>query len=368
MAKEKPSIVWFLLGGAGLFVMVFGLKNTSSIVSPILLAAIIAVSVTPVIKWLMGKGLPAWLAQVITIGLLVAVIAGFVLLMSASINELSASLPQYADSLDGQQEATQTKLADQGIGGQLGISLPEIDSSQVMDFLGSFLGGIASVLSGVVLMLVVLIFLIVAAPGFPSKLKTEFPGNPPTLKRFSKVVRDLRQYMSVTTGINFLVGLVDVVFLVILGVDYALLWGLLAFLLGYVPAVGFWVALIPPFLLAWAELGPSSALIVLVGYVLINGGVQNFIQPKVMGQGVNLAPLAVVLSLVFWGWVLGPMGALLAVPMTVLVKDLVLESFDDSRGLARLISGGTSSAKPATPDDSSPAASAAGTSSADAAG
>ena len=162
--SNRSSVVWFLLGGAGLFIMVFGLKNTSSIVSPILLAAIIAVCVTPVIKWLLGKGLPTWLALLITIGLLVALIAGFVLLMSASINQLSASLPQYADSLDGQQEALQTNLENLGIGGQQGLSLPKFDSSQVMDFLGSFLGAIAGVLSGVVLMLVVLVFLIVAAP------------------------------------------------------------------------------------------------------------------------------------------------------------------------------------------------------------
>lgn len=342
MAKEaKSSIVWFLLGGASLFIMVFGLKSTSAIVSPILLAAIIAICVMPVINWLLDKGLPTWLTLLITIGLLIALIAGFVLLMSVSINQLSASLPQHADSLDGQQDSLQAKLENLGIGGQQGLSLPKADSSQLQDLFESFLSGIASVLSGVVLMMIVLIFLIVATPAFPSKLKLEFPGDPPTLQRFAQLVRDLREYVSVTTGINLLVGLVDVVFLVILGVDYAILWGLLAFLLGYVPSVGFWLALIPPFLLALAANGPTTALAVLIGYIVINGGVQNFVQPKVMGKGVNLSPLVVVLSLVIWGWVLGPMGALLAVPMTMIVKDVVLESFHDSQGLARLISGGT---------------------------
>jgi len=131
--------------------------------------------------------------------------------------------------------------------------------------------------------------------------------------------------------------LVDTIFLLILGVDFALLWGLLAFLLGYIPSVGFWFALIPPFILALFEFGITKALIVLVGYILINGSVQNFLQPKMMGSGLNLSPLVVVISLFFWAWVLGPIGALLAVPMTIIVKEIFLEGFDDTRGLAGLM-------------------------------
>ena len=139
-------------------------------------------------------------------------------------------------------------------------------------------------------------------------------------------------------------------FLLLLGVDFAILWGFLAFLLGYIPSVGFWLALIPPAALAFMEFGTTKALIVVVGYVVINGGVQNFIQPKLMGAGLNLSSLVVVLSLFFWAWVLGPMGALLAVPLTMIVKDVILDAYDDTRVLADLMSAGSPS-KPA-PDDS----------------
>jgi len=151
-----------------------------------------------------------------------------------------------------------------------------------------------------------------------------------------------------------MVGLVNTVFLIILGVDFPVLWGLLAFLLGYIPSVGFWLALIPPAALAFLEFGATRALIVLIGYVVINGGVQNFIQPKLMGSGLNISPLVVVLSLFFWTWILGPMGALLAVPLTMIVKEIFLEGFDDTRGLSVLMEAPPdSSQKPAADDAAS---------------
>jgi predicted PurR-regulated permease PerM len=112
----------------------------------------------------------------------------------------------------------------------------------------------------------------------------------------------------------------------------------LSFLTGYIPNIGFWIALIPPFILALLEFGAVKALIVLVGYVVINGGVQNFLQPKMMGAGLNLSTFVVMLSLFFWGWVLGPMGALLAVPLTMIVKEVFLDAYDETRPLAELMS------------------------------
>ena len=119
-------------------------------------------------------------------------------------------------------------------------------------------------------------------------------------------------------------------FLIVLGVDYALLWGSLAWFIGYIPSISFIIALIPPVLMAYAQYGLSTALIVLLGYVLINGGVQNFIQPKMMGQGLKINPLVVFVGLFVWGFLLGGMGAILAMPLTVLVLTL-MENFDATR-------------------------------------
>ncbi len=335
--NKGSSILSALIGGASLFIVVFGMKYASSILSPIILAFIIAVSTIPLVKWLTRKGVPDWLALLITIALLIVTIVGLIALIGVSIDELIVTLPQYADNLQGQKETLQTQLGNLGIGSEQLPSLSSFDPSKLLDTIGGMLGGIVGVLSGVVLMLLVLIFMLLDTAGFTTRLKIGFPENDPTMVRFNGLVRDLRQYVSITTKINLFVGLVDTIFLLILGVDFALLWGLLAFLLGYIPSVGFWFALIPPFILALFEFGITKALIVLVGYVLINGGVQNFLQPKMMGSGLNLSPLVVVISLFFWAWVLGPIGALLAVPMTIIVKEIFLEGFDDTRGLAGLM-------------------------------
>ena len=148
------------------------------------------------------------------------------------------------------------------------------------------------------------------------------------------------------------VGAGDAIFLAILGVDFPVLWGLLAWFLGYIPSVGFWLALIPPFLLAFAEFGPGTALLVLIGYVLINGSVQNLIQPKLMGDSVDLSPLSITASLFIWTWVIGPMGALLAVPLTMGVQKLILQPYDSSRWLAELMSAAPSES-PEVPDAAS---------------
>jgi predicted PurR-regulated permease PerM len=142
--------------------------------------------------------------------------------------------------------------------------------------------------------------------------------------------------MSILTGMNFLVGLGDTLFLLILGVDYALLWGILAWFMGYIPSIGFIIALIPPVLMAYAQYGLQTALIVLVGYILINGGVQNFIQPKIMGQGLKISPVVVFVGLFVWGFLLGGIGAILAVPMTLLVL-MIMENFEGTHMLAVLM-------------------------------
>jgi len=146
----------------------------------------------------------------------------------------------------------------------------------------------------------------------------------------------VRRYLTVLTGVNLLAGLGDAAFLLVLGVDYAVLWGLLAWFMGYIPSIGFIIALIPPVLLAYAEYGLDTALVVLVGYVLINGGVQNFYQPKVMGQRLKISPVVVFIGLFVWGYLLGGIGAILAVPMTMFLI-IIMENFEGTRTIAMLM-------------------------------
>jgi predicted PurR-regulated permease PerM len=331
-----------LIGGAAIFILIYGMKLSATFLSPMLLAAIIGISVAPMARWMVRKGVPDILAILITIVVVILGIGGVILLMVISVSELVDSLPQYQDNLQAQINSLETTLERVGVdSSQISSSLGLSDPGRILSLVGAMFGGVFGVLSSLVVMLMVLIFMLLGAPGMSTKLKVGYLAESPTLARFRKLARDLRQYVNITTWINFLVGVVNTIFLIVLGVDYAVLWGLLSFLTGYIPNVGFWIALIPPFILALLEFGAGKALIVLVGFVLINGVVQNFLQPRMMGAGLNLSSLVVIVSLFFWGWVLGPMGALLAVPMTMIVKEIFLDAYEETRGLSDLMSADT---------------------------
>jgi predicted PurR-regulated permease PerM len=186
------------------------------------------------------------------------------------------------------------------------------------------------------LALVIFFFMISAALSLPTPSRLGLDPDIPAIGRISALTADVRKYMTVLTGVNFLVGASDVVFLWIMGVDYALLWGLLAWFMGYIPSIGFLIALIPPVLMAYAQYGLQTALIVLVGYILINGGVENFYKPKVMGTNLRISPVVVFVGLFIWGYLLGGIGAILAVPMTMLVL-IIMENFEGTRSLAILM-------------------------------
>jgi predicted PurR-regulated permease PerM len=186
------------------------------------------------------------------------------------------------------------------------------------------------------LALVIFFFMISAALALPTPSRMGLDPGSSIIKRVAQLTEDVRKYMTVLTGINFLVGLGDTIFLMILGVDYALLWGLLAWFMGYIPSIGFIIALIPPVLMAYAEFGLPTALIVAIGYILINGGIQNFVQPKIMGNRLKISPLVVFVGLFIWGYLLGGIGAILAVPMTLLVL-IVMENFEGTRPIALLM-------------------------------
>ena len=350
IVTEESSILKVVLIGAGVSIIIFAMKMSAPILSSFLLAAIIGITVLPATRWLIRKGVATWLALLITIGLIFLGVMALIAVIAISVLNLVETLPQYQSNL---QELLDSAVAGLGsIGLQqtdLESAIAEIDTGRVMSFVGSFLGGIMSSLSNLLVMLMVLIFFILGAPLLSTKIQEKYPSDNPIFSRFRSLIHDLQQYVSITTWINFLVGLVNTIFLMIIGIDFAVLWGVLSFLTGYIPNVGFWIATIPPFLLALLQYGIGKALIVLVGFIVINGGVQNFLQPKMMGQGLNLSVLVVTVSLFFWGWVLGPMGAILAIPLTMIVKEVFLDAYDDTRALADLMSADTPKKK-STPD------------------
>jgi predicted PurR-regulated permease PerM len=319
---EKRSIpfVYLLIALAGIFIIIAGLKANASILNPILLAAVITIVVLPMPQKLTKKGLPDWLSLVLTLVPVIGSIVLLMLLFVVSTSGFTSDISRQISTL-GQFGAPPNQLT-------IGST-----SSEIIQAIIGFVGNIIFQMG---LVLLIFIFMLSSAISLPVVSRLGLRTNSPALERMAELTQDVRHYMSIMTGVNFLVGLGDTIFLMILGVEYAVVWGILAWAMGYIPTIGFWIALIPPLILAWNESGAETALIVLAGYVVINGSVQNFIQPRMMGRGLGISPVVVFLSLIVWASLLGGVGAILAVPLTLIIIS-ILDSFDGTRWMATLM-------------------------------
>jgi predicted PurR-regulated permease PerM len=323
MDKNKPaSFAILLISIASIFIIIWGIKATASILNPILLAAVITIVVLPIPQKLSEKGLPDWLSFIITLLGVIAVIALVLVTVFGSSAMIVQDIPTQVEDIPAEFQTP----------GESPLS-----SQQMNQIYTTVIVGVGK---GVVLIFTVLIiffFMLSAAITMPASKRLDADVKGGFLEQGAKLTEDVRQYMSIMTLINFLVGVGDALLLWSLGVDYAILWGLIAWFMGYIPSVGFWIAMIPPLILAWSQQGLTTALIVLAGYVIINGSVQNFVQPRMMGKGLGISAVVVFLSLLIWGFLLGGVGAILAVPLTMIVIT-ILNSFPNTRWIATLMS------------------------------
>jgi predicted PurR-regulated permease PerM len=213
-----------------------------------------------------------------------------------------------------------------------------VDPGRALDLATGTLQGVARVLSNVLLVFLIIVFILVEAAGFPAKLQAAF-GQRESSERFEKIQLEIQRYLATKTVISLATGLIVGIAMAIIGVDFAILWGSLAFLLNYIPNLGSIIAAVPPVLLALLQLGPGYAIAVAIVFAAINVTFGNLVEPYLMGRRLGLSTLVVFLSLVFWGWVWGPLGMLLSVPLTMIVK-ILLENTEDLRWVAVLLDAG----------------------------
>jgi predicted PurR-regulated permease PerM len=205
-----------------------------------------------------------------------------------------------------------------------------------MKLVATLLNSLSNVLTNGFLILMTVIFMLMEASSFPAKLRRALGGPKSSLARFDNFIRNVKHYMAIKTLISLATGTFVAIWLAIIGVNYPMLWGLLAFALNYVPNIGSLIAAVPAVLLAIVQLGVLKALVVAAGYLGINIVMGSFLETRFMGHGLGLSTLVVFLSLLFWGWVLGPVGMLLSVPLTMTAK-IALESKDDTAWIAVLL-------------------------------
>jgi len=205
-----------------------------------------------------------------------------------------------------------------------------------MKMAAGMLSGLGGVLTNAFLILLTVVFILLEASSFPDKLRASASNPEATMQGFGKFLGTVQKYMAIKTWISLATGGAIAIWLSVLGVDYPLLWGLLAFLFNYVPNIGSIIAAVPAVLLAFVQLGGGNAALSALGFLLANVVMGNVVEPRVMGKGLGLSTLVVFLSLVFWGWLLGLVGMLLAVPLTMTVK-IALEGSRDTRHIAVLL-------------------------------
>lgn len=321
---------------AALVVVVAGMRVASPIIVPFLVSVFIAVVSAPALRWLQGKGLPMWLA----LGLVVVGIAlvglGLVALIGGSVNDLSQKIPDYRDQLLALKQRSLEWLEEHGVHVKQQVEQDGLDPTALFGFLTSTVNSLSGVFGNIFFILLTVVFLLIEASTLPAKLLA-MPGNTEARRRrLEQITDDIRRYMVIKTWVSLLTGGLVTLLLLLLGVDYALMWGLLAFILNFVPNIGSLIAAIPAVLLTLLELGVAPAIYAALGYLAINSVVGNIVEPRMMGRGLGLSTLVVFISLVFWGWVLGPVGMVLSVPLTMIVK-IYLESSESTRWIAILL-------------------------------
>ena len=337
MVEQSKPLLYFLVGMPSVFIIIAGIRNLAFILNPILLSLVITITLLPLPSWFAKRGIPGWLSLVLTFLVVLAVI-GLILLMiffgMAQLNEVIPTLRLTAAS------STVTNAQSEVMGVQIGTVTQTID-----DFVTSqrFTGVATTVISALFvglsqafLVMLIFAFMLSSALALPSSVRLGLRTDHPLIKQVAALTEDVRRYITLTTVLNFLVGIGNTILLLFLGVDLALLWGLLSAFMGYIPAVGFWIAMIPPLILAFVSDGPVTALLVFAGYVLINGTVENLVKPRMLGRELKISPAVVVIALFVWGWLLGAVGAILSTPLTLLILS-ILEGFDSSRWITVLL-------------------------------
>jgi len=321
---------------ASFTIIVAGMKAAESIIVPFLLAVFISIVASPPFFWLQSKGIPKAFALLLVILFFLVFIFLIGLLIGTSVNDFTSKLPIYQQKLQSQTQAVVAWLIEKKfIEPDFQLSTA-FDPGSVLKVVGDTLNQISGLFANGFLILLTVIFMILEVTSLPLKIKKISYSPEESIKRVQSVTKDINKYIVIKTWISLGTGVLVYILLLIIGVDYPLLWAVLAFALNFIPTIGSMIALIPPVILTIIQLSFSKAVIVLGGYIIINTIMGNILEPKFMGKGLGLSTLVVFLSLIFWGWVLGPIGMLLSVPLTITIK-IALDSSNETKWLAVLL-------------------------------
>jgi AI-2 transport protein TqsA len=324
--RGLPRALIILVGAASTVVVVAGVQAVAWLIGPAFMALIVVIAVAPVQGWLGRHNWPGWATTLVVLLLVYAILVGLALGIIISVARLATELPKYASSADTLVTSATAKLTALGVGPeQLAQAKSSLNLGNIAGVLGSLLSSVAGLATNLVFLLALLLFLSVEAGGTGDRLESIAADRPKIAQALGHFAWGTRQYLLVTTVFGFIVAVLDSIALALLGIPLAITWGLLSFITNYIPNVGFIIGVVPPALLALLTGGPQLMVIVIVVYCGINFVVQSIIQPRFIGDAVGLSVTVTFVVLVFWAWLLGPLGAILAIPLTLLAKALLVD-------------------------------------------
>jgi AI-2 transport protein TqsA len=321
---------------AGLVVIIAGMMYAKAVLIPLMMAVFIAIVCSGPVSWFRDKGVPAGLALFIVLTLLCVLGSLAAVVVGTSVNDFIQNLPENESKKHQQMEQFYIFLSSKGLDlkgkGLTDILKPEA----ALKYAGQMFSELSSLLANVFIVFLMVVFMSLEAVGLPAKLRAVYGSNDNNFHPLQKFTDSVKHYMFIKSIVSAVTGALVALCLWVIGVDYPLMWGMLAFAFNFIPTIGSIIAAVPPVLLALVQLGPGSALAVAVCYILLNLTIGNVVEPRFMGKGLGLSTMVVFFSLLFWGWVFGPIGMLLSVVLTIKIK-IMLESSEETKKWALLL-------------------------------
>jgi predicted PurR-regulated permease PerM len=325
-----------ILNLAGLIVVMAGIMYASSIIKPLLLAVFVAIIFAQPLAWLVRKNVPQWAAILIVMFGGVLIFFGIGQLITSSFSQFSSDASKYATHLSEIASSFIQTLTELGIDVSSEKLKGMLGAEKILNVTTNMAGEIGSLMGNMAIVVFIVVFILLELNSFAVKTIALVDTPAVSLHHLSRIGNSIRHYLAIKTYISLLTGFLIWIGLLIIGVDYAILWALIAFLLNFIPNIGSFIAMVPAFLFALVQLGFGGAVWTMVVFVSVNTIAGSVVEPRVMGKGLGLSTLVVFLSLIFWGFLLGTVGMFLSVPLTMAAK-IMLEQKESTKWIAILL-------------------------------
>jgi len=334
---KESQLGYFFIVMASVIIVLVGIKFAASIVVPFLLSLFIAIILSPSYNFFKLKGFPDILALVIVMGVFLLILTFIAKLIGTSVHDFSANIDTYSSKLLLYYQSISKLAEDFGLEIPVSEITAMFDTKQVMRFFTSMINGLSSVFTNGFVVILTVVFMLLESRNFIYKI--HYAVSTQAMTHINKIFSQIKSYMVIKALISMFTGFVVWLFLSYVGTDYAFLWGVLAFLFNFIPNIGSIIAAVPAVLITLVQLGGLSALFVAIFYLVINVTIGSILEPKVMGKGLGLSTLVVFLSLIFWGWLLGIVGMLLSIPLTIMAK-IIFDANENTKWIAVLLGSG----------------------------